>query len=102
MSDETKEETVKTRWNEVYMKKGSEIGVDKGDFVVAVDEEKAYALAPAVYYVWSMCDGETSIGKIVENLAESMEEDIDTGTLYSAVVDIIDRLVEVNLLEKVG
>ncbi len=102
MNDETKKEVEKARWNEVYRKKGTEIGVDKGDFVVAVDEERAYALAPAVYYVWSMCDGETTIGKIIENLAESIEEEIDTGTLYNAVVDIIDRLVEVNLLEKVS
>lgn len=98
----TGSETEKARWNEVYRKKGAEIGVDKGDFVVAVDEEKAYALAPAVYYVWSMCDGETTVGKIIENLAESIEEEIDTTTLYNAVVDIIDRLVEVNLLEKVS
>jgi hypothetical protein len=95
-------ETEKVRWNEIYRKKGTEIGVDKGDFVVAVDEERAYALAPAVYYVWSMCDGETTIGKIIENLAKSIEEEIDTTTLYNAVVDIIDRLVEVNLLEKVS
>jgi len=90
------------RWNEVYRKKGVEVGVDKGDFIIAVDEEKAYALAPAVYYVWSMCDGETSIGKIVENIAQNIEEEIDINTLYNAVVDIIDRLVEVSLLEKVG
>ncbi|MEM0153061.1 MAG: PqqD family protein [Ignisphaera sp.] len=95
-------QTEKARWNEIYRRKGTEIGVDKGDFVVAVDEEKAYALAPAVYYVWSMCDGETSVGKIIENLAENIEEEIDMGTLYNAVVDIIDRLVEVNLLEKIG
>jgi hypothetical protein len=90
------------RWNEVYRKKGIELGIDKGDFVVAADEEKAYALAPAVYYVWSMCDGETTVGKIVENLAESIEEEIDINTLYNAVVDIVDKLLEVNLLEKVS
>ncbi len=95
-------EAEKVRWNEIYRKKGTEIGVDKGDFVIAVDEERAYALAPAVYYVWSMCDGETTIGSIIENLAKSIEEEIDTTTLYNAVVDIIDRLVEVNLLEKVS
>jgi len=90
------------RWNDVYRKKGIELGIDKGDFVVAADEEKAYALAPAVYYVWSMCDGETTVGKIVESLAESIEEEIDINTLYNAVVDIVDKLLEVNLLEKVS
>ncbi len=95
-------EIPRPRWNEVYKKKGIEVGVDKGDFIIAVDEEKAYALAPAVYYVWSMCDGETTIGKIVENIAQNIEEEIDINTLYNAVVDIVDRLVEVSLLEKVS
>ncbi|MDK6028340.1 PqqD family protein [Ignisphaera sp. 4213-co] len=90
------------RWNEVYRKKGTEIGIDRGDFIVAVDEEKAYALAPAVYYVWNMCDGETTVGKIVESLAEAIQEEVDIATLYNAVTDIIDKLVEVNLLEKVS
>ncbi len=95
-------EISRPRWNEVYKKKGIEVGVDKGDFIIAIDEEKAYALAPAVYYVWSMCDGETTIGKIVENIAQNIEEEIDINTLYNAVVDIVDRLVEVSLLEKVS
>ena len=90
------------RWNEVYRKKGIEIGIDNGDFIVAVDEEKAYALAPAVYYVWHMCDGETTVGKIVESLAENIQEEMDIDTLYNVVVEIIDKLVEVNLLEKVS
>lgn len=89
------------RWNEVYRKKGTKLGIDKGDFIVAADEEKAYALAPAVYYIWNLCDGETTVGKIVENLAENIEEEIDMDTLYNAVVDIVDKLLEVNLLEKV-
>jgi hypothetical protein len=88
------------RWNEIYRKKGVEVGVDKGDFIVAADEEKAYALAPAVYYIWNMCNGETTVGRIVESLAENIEEEIDMDTLYNAVTDIIDKLLEVNLLEK--
>lgn len=94
------EELKHTRWNEVYRKKGIELGVEGGEFVVAVDEEKAYALAPVVYYIWSRCDGETIIGNIVEDLMEHVEG-LDRDTVYNAVIDIVDRLVEVGLLEKV-
>lgn len=90
----------KARWNETYRKKGVELGVEGGEFIVALNEEKVYALTPVVYYVWIKCDGETTVGSIVEDLAEYVEgasEDM----VYSAVVDIIDKLIEVGLLEKV-
>lgn len=91
---------MKPRWNEVYRKKGVDLGIEGGEFIVAVDEEKAYALAPVVYYVWNKCDGETSIGAIVEDLMEYVE-DMDEDTVYNAVVDIVDRLYEAGLLEKI-
>ncbi|MEM1915956.1 MAG: PqqD family protein [Ignisphaera sp.] len=90
----------KHRWNEMYRKKGVEVGVDKDEFIVAVNEEKAYALAPIVYYIWSHCDGETSIGHIVEDIMSNVEG-LDIDTVYNAVIDIVDRLVEAELLEKV-
>ncbi|MEM0371136.1 MAG: PqqD family protein [Ignisphaera sp.] len=90
----------KPRWNEMYRKKGVEVGVDKDEFIVAVNEEKAYALAPIVYYIWSHCDGETSIGHIVEDIMSNVEG-LDIDTVYNAVIDIVDRLVEAELLEKV-
>ncbi|MEM1644732.1 MAG: PqqD family protein [Ignisphaera sp.] len=93
------ETSTKTRWNETYRKKGVEFGVEGGEFLVAADEEKIYALAPVVYYVWSKCDGETTVGSIVEELTEYVE-DANKDVVYNAVVDIIDRLVEVGLLEK--
>lgn len=92
-------EEMKPRWNEMYKKKGVEVGVDKDEFIVAVSEEKAYALAPIVYYIWSHCDGETSIGHIVEDIMNNVEG-LDTDTVYNAVVDIVDRLIEAELLEK--
>ncbi|MEM4041168.1 MAG: PqqD family protein [Ignisphaera sp.] len=91
---------LKPRWNEMYRKKGVEVGVDKDEFIVAVNEEKAYALAPIVYYIWSHCDGETSIGHIVEDIMSNVEG-LDIDTVYNAVIDIVDRLVEAELLEKV-
>jgi hypothetical protein len=90
----------KTRWNETYRRKGVELGEEGGEFIVALDEEKVYALAPVVYYVWAKCDGETTVGSIVEDLAQYVEEATED-MVYGAVVDIIDKLLEVNLLEKV-
>jgi hypothetical protein len=89
----------KTRWNETYRRKGVELGEERGEFIVALDEEKVYALAPIVFYIWAKCDGETTVGSIVEDLTQYIEgatEDV----VYNAVVDIIDRLLEVGLLEK--
>lgn len=97
----TVSEDIKPRWNEIYKKKGVELGVERGEFIVAVDEEKAYALAPIVYYIWSRCDGETSIGIIVEELMEHVEEGVSEDTVYDAVIDIVDRLTEVGLLERI-
>lgn len=89
----------KKRWNETYRKKGFELGIEEGEFVVALDEEKVYALAPVVYYVWARCDGETTVGAIVQDLLEYVEGS-NEDMVYNAVVDIIDKLVEVGLLEK--
>lgn len=91
---------VKPRWNEVYKRRGVELGVDEGEFIVALDEEKAYALAPVVYYVWSRCDGETNVGTIVQDLMERVEG-LDEDTVYNAVIDIIDRLLDAGLLDKI-
>jgi len=89
------------RWDEIYKRKGVEVGVDKGDFIVAISEEKAYALSPAVYYIWSLCDGETSIGTIVENLMQNLGSEVNIEDVYKAVITIIDKLAEVDLIEKV-
>ncbi len=105
MSNEISEKAEKDRmprWNEKYRKKGSEVGIDQENVIVALNEETAYALSPAVYYIWSMCDGKTTVGNIVEALKSSIGEEIDTKELYDAVVEVIDRLLEADLLERVS
>ncbi|MEM1526425.1 MAG: PqqD family protein [Ignisphaera sp.] len=91
------------RLNETYRRKGSELGVEEGHYIVALDEEKVYALSPIVYYIWTKCDGETSIKTIADEIIGSIEseEEIDANTVYVAVVDVIDNLIEAGLLEKV-
>ncbi len=89
------------RWNEVYARKGTELGIDRGNFVVELDEERVYALSPAVYFVWSLCDGRTSVGTIVENIVQNAGSELDKEEIYRAVVEIIDRLTEAGLVEKV-
>ncbi len=89
------------RWDEIYRRKGTELGIDRGNFIVAIDEERAYALSPAVYYVWSLCDGQTSVGTIVENLVQNIGSETTEEEVYQAVVTIIDKLAEVDLVERV-
>jgi len=95
----SKPDPARPRWNDIYSKKGVELGVESGDFIVALDEEKVFALAPVVYYIWSKCDGETTIGSIVKDLMDYVE-DADEDTVYNAVVDVVDELVQAGLLEK--
>ncbi len=90
------------RWDEIYRRKGTELGIDKGNFIVAIDEEHAYALSPAVYYVWSLCDGQTSVGTIVENLVQNIGSEATEEEVYQAVITIIDKLAEVDLVERVS
>jgi len=91
------------RWSEVYVKKGREVGFDEGgNPVVMVDEEHVYALSPAAYYIWSMCDGNTTVGTIVEDIATSLGSEAgEMDRIYNAVVGIIDKLVEVGLAEMI-
>lgn len=93
---------MRERWDEIYRRKGTELGIDKGNFIVAIDEERAYALSPAVYYVWSLCDGQTSVGTIVENLVQNIGSETTEEEVYQAVVTIIDKLAEVDLVERVS
>lgn len=91
------------RLNETYRRKGSELGVEGGHYIIALDEEKIYALSPVVYYIWNKCDGETSVKTIADEIIRNIEpeEEIDVNTVYAAVIDVIDNLIEAGLLEKV-
>ena len=95
---------MRERWNEVYRRKGFELGIDAGNFIIALDEERVYALSPLVYYVWALCDGETSVGIIVENLIQNLFQEaqkVEEDEVYQTVITIIDRLTETDLVEKV-
>jgi hypothetical protein len=94
---------ISSRLYEVYKKKGTELGVQEGHYIVALDEENVYALSPIVYYIWSKCDGETSVKNIADEILKNVEseEEIDVNTVYAAVIDVIDSLLEVKLLEKI-
>lgn len=93
---------ISSRLYEVYKKKGTELGVQEGHYIVALNEEKVYALSPIVYYIWSKCNGETTVKNIADEILNSIEseEEIDANTVYAAVVDVVDSLLEAGLLEK--
>ncbi len=87
------------RWDEVYVRRGVELGEDRGMYIVALSEEKVYGLSPAAYFVWALCDGSTTLGTIVENIAEHVPEK-KVEALYTVVTKIIDELLEAGLVAK--
>jgi len=88
-----------SRWDEVYVRKGIEIGQDKGMYIVALSEEKVFGLTPVAYFVWSLCDGSTTLGTIVESVAEQVPER-KVEELYAIITKVIDELLEAGLVEK--
>ena len=96
MSENTRE-----RWNEIYRRRGVVVGMEEDNFIVILGKGPAYILPPAVYYVWTLCDGETPIGAIVQLLLQDTEQDVTLEDVYDAVITIIDKLHEVGLVEKV-
>lgn len=95
---------MRERWNEIYRKKGVELGIDAGNFIIALDEERVYALSPLAYYVWALCDGESSVGIIVENIIQNLSQEVqqvEEDEVYQAVITIIDKLAETGLVEKI-
>lgn len=93
-------------YNEIADKKPIRQGVDVGlsgeEYIVSLGEDKVFALAPAAYYVWSLCDGVRSVRDIMEkvrsDLKESGEEELEETELKQILAMILTELGNVGLI----
>jgi hypothetical protein len=77
------------------LKKGQELGEQENYVAVANENGEVYGLSPAVFYVWMMCDGKTTVEEMVSKI--SKDADIDAEELKEPVAYIISQLVDTGL-----
>lgn len=84
------------------VRQGTEIGLSGEEYIVSLGEEKVFALAPAAYYIWSLCDGVRSVGDILEkvraDLKESGEEGLEELELKRVLAMVFTELSNVGLI----
>lgn len=83
-------------------KQGTEVGLSGEEYIVSLGEDRVYALAPAAYYIWSLCDGTRSVGDILErvkaDLKESGEEGLEESELKQILAMVLSELNSVGLI----
>ncbi|RLG85657.1 MAG: hypothetical protein DRO39_05100 [Thermoprotei archaeon] len=80
-----------------YLKQGEELGVEQGGVLIAIAGEKVYAVTPAAYYVWRMCDGSTTVGQIIDDIVSSTK--LSREDVKAAVSTIIQQLLSAGLVK---
>lgn len=79
------------------LRKGTPLGKSEEGYVISLDEEHAYTLNPAAFYVWLLCDGKLTVNDIIDKIAESTG--LVRGELEEPISYIVSELLKVNLLE---
>ncbi len=77
------------------VRKGDVLGIEGGEYIVSLGEE-LYALSPAAFYIWRMCNGR-SINELIDSA--SQELGIPREELEDLFVNVISRLAEFGLVE---
>ncbi len=86
------------------LKKGSELGFDGQNYLVALSENDVYALASGAYYVWSLCSGEKTVEQLVKDITIELssvpesKENIKEEELREPVAMILEQLARVGLI----
>jgi len=83
----------------VFLRQGSEMGAEGDNFYVALPDSVVYELPPAVYYVWSVLDGERTLEKTIED--SSAELQVDKQELIEPFMAILEKLLEAGLAVEV-
>ncbi|MEM2006624.1 MAG: PqqD family protein [Sulfolobales archaeon] len=84
------------------VKHGTDVGLSGEEYIVSLGEDKVFALAPAAYYIWNLCDGLRSVGDILEkvksDLKESGEEGLEEVELKQILAMVLSELNSVGLI----
>lgn len=80
-----------------YPVKLGEGGMESPDtYVVVLDQDKAYRMTAATFYVWYLCDGSKSCEEILD--AISKETKIEPSELEKPLAEIFTALSEAGLI----
>ncbi|MCY0849159.1 PqqD family protein [Sulfuracidifex metallicus] len=100
-------------FNEVKEKKPTkkgeflEMAEDGQNFMIKLGDDKVFEVHPIAYYVWSLCDGSTSVENIVNKIEEELkkesedegkENEINKEQLIQPVVTILNELEKASLI----
>ncbi len=78
------------------LKQGEHVGMEGENYIVALSEDEAFALNPAAYYIWTLCDGTRTVGDIINKTADDLK--LDASEVESPVEAIIEALLEAKLV----
>ncbi len=78
------------------LKQGEYVGMEGENYVVALNENEAYALNTAAYYIWTLCDGNRTVGEIINKVASDLK--LEVAEVESPVEAIIEALSEAKLI----
>lgn len=77
-------------------KHGEHVGMEGENYVVAVNDNEAYALNPAAYYIWTLCDGSRTVGDIIAKVADDLKLNVED--VEPPVETILEALSEAKLI----
>ncbi|BCS92828.1 Coenzyme PQQ synthesis protein D [Metallosphaera sp. J1] len=69
---------------------------DGEKFIIKLAEDKIYEVAAVAYYIWAMCDGERTVGDIVQEI--SKEAQIEEEQIRAPIVAVLEQLQEAALI----
>jgi hypothetical protein len=78
------------------LRQGEHVGMEGENYIVALSEEEAFALNPAAYYIWTLCDGTRTVSDIINKTADDLK--LDASEVESPVEAIIEALLEAKLV----
>ncbi|BBG25412.1 PqqD family protein [Sulfuracidifex tepidarius] len=88
-------------------KKGEflDMAEDGQNFIIKLSDDKVFEVHPVAYYVWSLCDGNTSVETIVDKIEEEIKKEpegsqseITKDQLIEPVVTILNELEKASLI----
>ena len=82
-----------------YIHQGDLLGSDGENFIVALSEQEVYSLDAAAYYIWSLCNGENTVGDIIKNVSSNFN--LKESEIENPIKEIIRALLEAKLIKEV-
>jgi hypothetical protein len=78
------------------LRQGEHVGMEGENYIIAISEEEAYALNPAAYYIWTLCDGARTVDEIISKVANDLK--LDVSEVESPVKAILEALSQAKLV----